>query len=274
MAVAQAVRGGLQGHERVQGRVGRPDGGHAALRAVAAVAIEGAPELQGTGLAAGDVARHGITGVRRQELALIALGDIEQLLVRGVGLVGDIDRIDQLLRVVTLQQRIVEAQETPLVSQLGQRGDRLRKDAVAIPEDADLGPVVVDALGEDHERPDGVALVVGPLGEVAVGREEVVQLTDETASFSALVRAVEGPIHQIVVAHRHTDHTHGGRSPGAVVVHLVEHLVIGRIPVHAVHDEVGNGTEQVPPPSSARHPRGSRTRSRRRWRYARAIRSR
>ncbi len=30
-----------------------------------------------------------------------------------------------------------------------------------------------------------------------------------------------------------------------MVVHLVEHLVIGRIPVHAVHDEVGNGTEQV-----------------------------
>ena len=245
VAVAQPVGSGLEGHGAVERRVGGAHDGHPALIAVAAVAVERAPELQRLRLAARDVAGHGIAGIRGQHPRLVTGRHVEQLLVRRIGVVGDIDGVDQLLGVVALFERIVETHETPFVRKLQERRNGLFEDAVAVVEDAELGPVVIDALGEDHEGPDGVALVVGPLRKVAVGRKEVVELPDEPAVAACFVGAVERLAHQRLVVHRHADHAHGRGGPGGMVVHAVEDLVVLAVALHAVHQEIGHRPEQV-----------------------------
>ena len=246
VSVAQAVGRGLEGDGAVQRGVRRADHRYPTLVAVAAVAVEGTVEGQRLGLSAGDVARHGKTGIRREHPVLITGRHVKQRLVRRIGVVGDVHGIDQLLRVVALQQRIVEAHETSVVSQLEERRNGLQQNSVTILEDLQIGPVVVDALREDHEGPDGVTLVVGTLGEVTVGREEVVELLDESAVLARLIGSVEGLAHQLLVAHGHTDHADGRRGPRGMVVHLVEDLVVAAVPLHAVHQEVSHRSEKVP----------------------------
>ncbi len=245
VAVAQAVGGGFERHGAVERRVGGAHDGHPALVAAAAVAVERAPEPQWLRLAARDVAGHGIAGVRGEHPALITGRHVEQLLVRRIGVVGDVDGVDQLLGVVALFERIVETHETSLVGELQERRNGLFQNAAAVVEDTQFGPVVIDALGEDHERPDGVALVVGPLRKVAVGREKVVELLHEPAVAARAIAPVQRLMHKFLVVHRHADHAHGRGGPGGMVVHAVEDLVILAVVLHAVHQEVGHRPEQI-----------------------------
>lgn len=48
-------------------------------------------------------------------------------------------------------------------------------------EDFQVRQFILDALGEDDERPDGITLIVGSFREVTVGREQVIHLADKAA---------------------------------------------------------------------------------------------
>ena len=104
---------------------------------------------------------------------------------------------------------------------------------------------MLDTLRKDHERPDGITLVIGPLGEITVGRKKIVQLTDKTAFFTRFIGTIKRFVHQRIIAHGHTDHAHGRGRPGGMVVHLIEHLVVAAIAFQAVHQKVGHRTEQI-----------------------------
>ena len=61
-----------------------------------------------------------------------------------------------------------------------------------------LGIVPRDRIGEDHEGHQGVTLVIGSLGIIAVWREQQFGLTQE-AGVAGLVRTKQRAIHHVPV---------------------------------------------------------------------------
>ncbi len=213
----------------------------AAAVAVGAIAQQHRAVVEGLGLVGGQCLRH-LQAFGRKQQAFLLLGHRQQAVITGAR-IGDADAGHQLFGVDALvQDRIVDREEQAAIAGLHQHIHRLQQHAIATREDLPLRLIAFDGVGEQQERRQCIALVVGAFLVVAIGREQQVDLPQE-AELVVLLAAAQGLLHQFLVAQHVAGHAGGGHRPRGVVMDLVVVLrfadeELGHRPEHLRFDGV------------------------------------
>src|SRR3546814_8132135 len=110
-----------------------------------------------------------------------------------------------------------------IVREVDRGADRLEHEAVAILEKLAARIIRGDRGREDDERLQRIALIIGPFGIIAVGREEQVELAEE-ARLAALVEPEQRLVDEVAVAEQIARQADAGGRPGRVIMDAVDHL--------------------------------------------------
>ena len=108
-------------------------------------------------------------------------------------------------------------------------------------ENPELRSDIVQALSEGQERVHRVPLVIRPFGVIAIWRERLLKVRQETNLLpchldeptivvlnagleTVIFEAIQRTLDEFIIPHDQSNHADGGIAPGAVIVHAVEKL--------------------------------------------------